>query len=171
MYRDLTKNRIPSCCASLFKLNKKTHFWKESSHMLKSGLFIKMWNEKGPMENEEGDAMYLVRLDGHGVLRAPSAKSELKKILYTIGPIKSSNRWKTFRIVQLEGYRLLLGQRQTSGFFADPTYIGIDWFWYLTTTRYPFGIAPSEYHLVWSLQNSLSGKNFKSLEAGEINLD
>ena len=41
----------------------------------------------------------------------------------------------------------------------------------LTHPPYSPDIAPSDFHLFWSLQNSLSGKNFNSLEDYKTHLE
>jgi len=102
----------------------------------------------------EGDA---VGLEGHRVLRTPSTQpnDKFRQILFSIRPTKGSNR-KASGIGKSERCRLPSGQHQTS---SHCNLAGMSY------PSYSLDLAPSDYHLFRSLQNSLNGKNFNSLEA------
>jgi len=109
--------------------------------------------------------VYQVGLEGHRILRTPSTQLDDKfgQILFPIRPTKDSNRWKAFGIGKSEGYHFPSGQRQTSRLVAYPAKIGATWLW-CPTSPYSPNLAPLDYHLFRSLQNSLNGKNFDFLE-------
>lgn len=79
---------------------------------------IKSWSA-----SEERDAMQRMRVEKHCVLGAPSVNPGVvfRQVLIKVGSTEGSNQFNTCGIDQPpEGRRLLLNQRQTYWFIADP---------------------------------------------------
>jgi len=71
---------------------------------------------KSRSASEESDAVYLVGLEGHCVLRTPSIQPDDKfgQVLFPIRPTKGSNRWKASGIGKSEGCHLPSGRQNLS---------------------------------------------------------
>ena len=114
--------------------------------------------------SNKGDVVYVVELEGSPLLWAPSGK-----------PI-NSNKY-CFRLEQLkalEKKHLELVNRKCMIFHQDTARLHVSLVtrqkllqlgWeVLTHLPYSPNTVPLDFHLFWTLQNSLNGKNFNSLE-------
>jgi len=66
----------------------------ETEKILRKMIRVTINRSKGRSVLEEGDAVYLVGLEGHRILRTPSTQQDDKfgQILFPIRPTKGSNR-------------------------------------------------------------------------------
>ena len=121
---------------------------------------------KGQSSSKEGDVVYMVELEGSPLLWAPSGKPNrsFQQVPLPVRPTESSTLWKACRI----------SQQKTHNIHQDNTRLHVSLMTrekllqlgreVLIHSSYSPGIAPLCFHLLRSLQNSLNGKNFNSLE-------
>ena len=84
--------------------------------------------------------------------------------LLPVRPTESSIWQNTSRISQWKIHNLPSGWSKTACFFDDQAKNVTAWWEVLIHPPCSPDIVPSDVHLFWSLQNSLNGKNFNSLE-------
>lgn len=145
----------------IFKTNKlgKT-IWAIVNHS-KSNLHSK----------KEGDAVYLVGLEGHLILRAPSAQpdSEFGQVL--LDRLKAAIDEKCPKLANRKDVIFHQDNARPHVFLQTrQKLVQLGWD-VLPHLPYSHDLAPSDYHLFRSLQNSLNRKNFNSLEVCKNHLD
>jgi len=157
-------------CDFLLKRNKNDPFFQTNNHRqwkidclhqcrTEKILGKTIWainRSKGQSASEEDDAVYLMGLEEHRVLRTPSTQPDDNSDKYCSQldrDTKDSNRWKASGIGKSEGCRLPSGQHQTSRLVAYPAKIGaiLAGMFYLTQPYSP-NLALSDYHLFRSLR-------------------
>ena len=145
---------------------------------MKSGYFTITWNRrdhgaskmnhhqhtKGWTSSKEGDVVYMVGLEGSLLLWAPSGKpnNQFQQELLQIRPTVGSTGQKASELVNRKC--IIFHQdnaRLHVSLMTRQKLLQLGWE-VLIHPPYSPDVASSDFHLFWSLENSLHGKNFYS---------